>query len=118
MIEATESTPVVADLLARAGVYVEGGHAKQSLEAYAADWKHFVIWCEEHKRRSLPAAPKTMALRVGAQRHHLLPCGDDQLVSDSHTGSTTGQHQLPPQGGVPLAPGDPAKAPISPRRAA
>jgi site-specific recombinase XerD len=58
MTEAAESTPAVADLLARARVYVEGSHAKQTLEAYAADWKHFSTWCEEHKRRSLPAGPR------------------------------------------------------------
>jgi hypothetical protein len=71
MTEAAESTPAVADLLARARVYVEGSHAKQTLEAYAADWKHFSTWCEKHKRRSLPAAPETMALRADAQRHRL-----------------------------------------------
>jgi hypothetical protein len=41
MNDTSESTPAVADLLARARVYVEGSHAKQTLEAYAADWKHF-----------------------------------------------------------------------------
>jgi site-specific recombinase XerD len=60
MTEAVESTPAVADLLARARVYVERSHAKQTLEAHAADWKHFSTWCEEHKRRSLPAAPETI----------------------------------------------------------
>jgi site-specific recombinase XerD len=81
MSDTTESTPAVAepavaDLLARARVYVEGSHAKQTLEAYAADWKHFSTWCEEHKRRPLPAAPETMALRADAKRQHLLLGGD------------------------------------------
>jgi site-specific recombinase XerD len=60
MTEASEAMPTVADLLARARVYVEGSHAKQTLEAYAADWKHFTTWCDQHKRRSLPAAPETI----------------------------------------------------------
>lgn len=73
MTEVAESTPAVADLLARARVYVEGSQAKQTLEADAADWKHFTTWCDEHKRRALPAAPEMMALRADAKRHHLLP---------------------------------------------
>jgi hypothetical protein len=101
MTEAAESTPAVADLLARARVYVEGSHAKQTLEAYAADWKHFSSWCEEHKRRSLPAAPETMALRADAKRQHLLPGGDGRLLPCRDVGSATGQHQLPPQAGPP-----------------
>lgn len=60
MPDTPDSTTAVADLLARAKVYVESSHAKQTLEAYAADWKHFTTWCEKHKRRSLPAAPETI----------------------------------------------------------
>jgi hypothetical protein len=60
MIDSIETNPTVADLLARARVYVESSHTKQTLEAYAADWKHFTTWCDEHKRRSLPAAPETI----------------------------------------------------------
>lgn len=43
MTDAAETipTPAVADLLARTRVYVESSHARQTLEAYAADWKHF-----------------------------------------------------------------------------
>jgi hypothetical protein len=101
MTDTSESTPAVADLLARARVYVEGSHAKQTLEAYAADWKHFSTWCEEHKRRSLPAAPETMALRADAKRHHLLPGGDRRLLPGSDPRPAAGQHQLPPQAGPP-----------------
>jgi site-specific recombinase XerD len=54
MTDTTETTPIVADSLARARVYVESSHAKQTLEAYAADWKHFTTWCDEHKRCSCP----------------------------------------------------------------
>src|SRR3712207_6268698 len=60
MTDPVENTPTVANLLARARIYVERSHAKQTLEAYAADWKHFTTWCDEHKRRSLPAAPETI----------------------------------------------------------
>jgi hypothetical protein len=37
MTDTAETTPTVADLLARARVYVESSHAKQTLDAYAAD---------------------------------------------------------------------------------
>jgi site-specific recombinase XerD len=60
MTDKVETTPSVADLLTRARVYVESSHAKQTLEAYAADWRHFIAWCDAHKRRSLPAAPETI----------------------------------------------------------
>ena len=33
---------------------------KNTLDAYAADWKHFSGWCDNHKRRALPASPETI----------------------------------------------------------
>ncbi len=54
MADTAATTPTVAELLARARVYVESSHARQTLEAYAADWTHVTTWCDEHKRRSLP----------------------------------------------------------------
>ena len=54
MSETTDSLTPVEDLLARARVYVTHSHAKNTLDAYAAEWKHFSAWCEEHKRRALP----------------------------------------------------------------
>ena len=50
--------------MARARAYVTHSHAKNTLDAYAADWKHFSAWCEEHKRRALPASPKTILCYV------------------------------------------------------
>ncbi|HEY3229103.1 MAG TPA: tyrosine-type recombinase/integrase [Roseiflexaceae bacterium] len=55
----TLTTPV-EDLLARARAYVTHSHAKNTLAAYAADWKHFSTWCDDHKRRALPASPETI----------------------------------------------------------
>jgi integrase len=50
----------VEDLLARARAYVTHSHAKNTLDAYAADWKHFTAWSDDHKRRPLPASPETI----------------------------------------------------------
>jgi hypothetical protein len=57
------STPV-ENLLARARAYVTHSHTKSTLDAYAADWKHFSAWCDEHKRRALPASPETILCYV------------------------------------------------------
>src|SRR6478736_6030466 len=50
MTETTDSLTPVEDLLARARAYVTHSHAKNILDAYAADWKHFSAWCDYHKR--------------------------------------------------------------------
>ena len=95
MTEAAESTPAVADLLARARVYVEGSHTKQTLEAYAADWKHFSTWCEEHKRRSLPAAPETIiCYLVETADSYRVATLDRRLASISYHHKQA-RHQLP-----------------------
>ena len=52
MTETTNSLTPVEDLLARARAYVTHSHTKNTLDAYAADWKHFSAWCEEHQRRA------------------------------------------------------------------
>jgi len=60
MTDTTDSLTPVEDLLARARTYVTHSHAKNTLDAYAADWKHFSAWCDDHKRRALPASPETI----------------------------------------------------------
>jgi integrase len=64
MTHAADSPTPVEDLLARARAYVTHSHAKNTLDAYAADWKHFSAWCDNHKRRALPAAPETILCYV------------------------------------------------------
>jgi integrase len=64
MTDAPDSPTPVEDLLARARAYVTHSHAKNTLDAYAADWKHFSAWCDDHKRRSLPASPETILCYV------------------------------------------------------
>jgi site-specific recombinase XerD len=39
-------------------------HAKNTLDAYAADWTHFSGWCDDHKRRALPTSPETILCYV------------------------------------------------------
>jgi site-specific recombinase XerD len=64
MTDAVDSPTPVDDLLARARAYVTHSHAKNTLDAYAADWKHFSAWCDDHKRRALPASPETILCYV------------------------------------------------------
>src|SRR5262245_27911389 len=64
MTEMTVSPTPVEDLLARARAYVTYSHAKNTLDAYAADWRHFSGWCDDHKRRALPASPETILCYV------------------------------------------------------
>jgi len=64
MTETADSPTPVEDLLARARAYVTHSHAKNTLDAYAADWKHFSAWCDDHKRRALPASPETILCYV------------------------------------------------------
>jgi site-specific recombinase XerD len=64
MTDAADSSTPVEDLLARARAYVTHSHAKNTLDAYATDWKHFNAWCNNHKRRALPASPETILCYV------------------------------------------------------
>jgi len=64
MPDTADSPTPVEDLLARARAYVTHSHAKNTLAAYAADWKHFSTWCDTHKRRALPASPETILCYV------------------------------------------------------
>jgi integrase len=64
MTDVADLPTPVEDLLARARAYVTHSHAKNTLDAYAADWKHFSAWCDAHKRRALPASPETILCYV------------------------------------------------------
>src|SRR6476619_1052549 len=64
MTDVVDSRTPAEDLLARARAYVTHSHAKNTLDAYAADWKHFSAWCDDHKRRALPASPETILCYV------------------------------------------------------
>ena len=64
MNDTADSPTPVEDLLARARAYVTHSHAKNTLDAYVADRKHFSAWCDDHKRRALPASPETILCYV------------------------------------------------------
>ena len=64
MTDVVDSRTPAEDLLARARAYVTHSHAKNTLDAYAADWKHFSAWCDAHKRRALPASPEIILCYV------------------------------------------------------
>jgi hypothetical protein len=64
MTDTADSPTPIEDLLACARAYGTYSHAKNTLNAYAADWKHFSIWCDDHKWRALPASPETLLCYV------------------------------------------------------
>lgn len=64
MTKTTDSPTPVEDLMARARAYDTYSRAKNTLDAYAADWKHFSAWCDDHKRRALPDSPETLLCYV------------------------------------------------------
>lgn len=51
----------VARAVAEAADFAAGSLADATLEAYAADWRHFVAWCRESGIASLPASPVVVA---------------------------------------------------------
>jgi len=52
------------DLEQLAAVLERGASSRNTVRAYAADWKHFETWCAERELASLPATPDTL-------RHYL-----------------------------------------------
>jgi site-specific recombinase XerD len=46
--------------------YAARARAKNTVRAYRADWEHFVAWCQQQRRSSLPAEPSTVALYLAA----------------------------------------------------
>jgi len=55
-----------AALLTRAAGYAAAARATSTKAAYATDWRHFCDWCDVNRRRSLPAAPETVAAYLSA----------------------------------------------------
>lgn len=56
-----------ADPLAvQAAAFARAAKAPSTLRAYAADWRHFVAWCEGRGVSALPATPETVALYLTA----------------------------------------------------
>jgi hypothetical protein len=72
----TDSPTSVENLLARACGYVTHSHTKNTLDAYAAHWKHFSAWCDDHKCRALPAPPKTIL-------RYVVDLGESRLARSS-----------------------------------
>jgi site-specific recombinase XerD len=60
----------LAELGAQARDYLEQSKARNTRRAYAADWRAFTIWCDQHGLPALPAAPETVALYLTAQAGH------------------------------------------------
>ncbi|HEU5101600.1 MAG TPA: hypothetical protein VFU22_21410 [Roseiflexaceae bacterium] len=90
----TLTTPV-EELLARARAYVTHRHAKNTLDSYATDWKHFNSWCDDHKRRALPASPETiLCYIVDLVDRHTIATIDRRLTSTGYYHKQAG-HALP-----------------------
>ena len=52
----------LAPIMDRAREYARRSKASNTVRAYQADWRDFEAWCNEHRRRPLPATPDTVAL--------------------------------------------------------
>lgn len=55
------STPLPAAATEAVRDYVAASQAANTRRAYAADWRHFCAWCDEHQQPALPADPLTVA---------------------------------------------------------
>ena len=53
-------------LAAQAAAFARAAKAPSTLRAYAADWRHFVAWCEVQGASPLPATPETVAFYLTA----------------------------------------------------
>ena len=53
-------------LALRAAAFARAAKAPSTLRAYAADWRHFVAWCEVQGASPLPATPETVAFYLTA----------------------------------------------------
>jgi site-specific recombinase XerD len=98
MTDAADSPTPVEDLLARARAYVTHSHAKNTLNAYAADWKHFSEWCDDHKRRALPASPETILCYVVDLVDHYTVATIDRRLSSIGYYHKQARHTLPTNG--------------------
>ncbi|MGI4735649.1 MAG: hypothetical protein ACRYG7_10770 [Janthinobacterium lividum] len=81
------------DDYAEAGArYVNTGQqgAANTQRTYAGDWCHFITWCREHGRESLPADLLTMAAFVTS----LAEAGKKVATIQRHCASVSKAHQL------------------------
>ena len=53
-------------LVLEAQAFARAAKASSTLRAYAADWRHFVNWCQVHHLLFLPASPETVGLYLAA----------------------------------------------------
>jgi integrase len=63
--DAAETSPggdLLARLLAQAEASFRAARAGSTLRAYAHDWQHFRLWCQQHGLVPLPASPQAVIL--------------------------------------------------------
>lgn len=82
-------------LLSQAKDYAAQSYARNTLIAYAADWKHFTAWCVEHGRRELPAAPETIICYLVALAETATVATLDRRLSSISFYHTQGRYALP-----------------------
>ena len=72
-------------LLTQAYDYATRSHTLNTRINYAADWKHFTHWCDEHGRQSLPATHETLlCYLVACTEHYTVATIDRHLSSISY----------------------------------
>jgi len=82
-------------LLSQAKEYAAQSYARNTLIAYAADWKHFTAWCTEHGRRELPAAPETIICYLVALAETATVATLDRRLSSISFYHSQGRYALP-----------------------
>lgn len=65
--------------------YIDASYAESTRRAYAASWRAFVLWCDEHQMQSLPATPATVARYITVLAERCKPSTiDRQLAAIRH----------------------------------
>lgn len=74
-----ESAALLAHSVNRAEAYARNSKAENTRRGYTSDWRQFDAWCTSAGLASLPAAPETVALYIGA-------------LAETHKPATIGRH--------------------------
>jgi integrase len=68
LLRQDQGAPVqpLENLVETAKDYASGAIAKNTTQAYASDWRHYVSWCRRQGLSSLPPEPQTIGLYIAA----------------------------------------------------
>ncbi len=69
--ETALGTLTLADAYQKMQGFQEAARSANTRRAYAADWKHFTAWCNQHALHALPAPPGTIAIYLSTYAESL-----------------------------------------------